>query len=64
MKKLKITVDRAHSEFGKPGVLIPEDAEIVDVQLDSAGEHGQVVFYRREVVDVDDEQEAASDDGR
>ena len=60
MKMQKITVDRAHSEFGKPGVLIPEDAEIVDVQLDSAGEHGQVVFYRREVVDVDEDAEDAA----
>ena len=63
MKMQKITISRAHSAFGKPGVLIPEDATVAEVSLDSAEEHGQVVYYRQEVVEVDDD-EAASDDGR
>lgn len=60
MKKMqKVTVRRARSAQHEPGVLIPLDAEVVDVSLDTSEEHGQVVYYLREEVEVDDEPEAA-----
>ena len=55
MKQQRVVVGRASSAQHEAGVLIPEDAKIVGVSLDGAGEHGYVDFYTVEVVDVEDD---------
>jgi hypothetical protein len=60
-KERKITVHRARSAQNEPGVLIPLDATIISADLDSLAEHGSVVYYTAEEVEVEDEADAAQE---
>ena len=57
MKMNKVTVHRARSDQREPGVLIPLGAQIASVDLDAGEEHGTVVYYDVEEVEVEDERD-------
>lgn len=58
----KITVHRGQSAQSEPGVLVPLDAQVVQVALDVAGEHGSVLYYTDVEVEVDEDESADAEE--